>query len=179
VKILLDMDGVLADFVGGISKAHGRPSPFDDPQHHGKYEMTEIWGMEVAEFWKPTDEEFWASLEPTSEATEIVRLATDAVGTENVCLLSSPCAHLGCVPGKLRWIERHFPQFKRRFLFGPRKEFCAAPNRLLIDDWDQNVAYFTAANGNAWLYPRPWNTQAAMSGQGIELLGYRLEGMLR
>jgi hypothetical protein len=73
MRVLLDMDGLIADFVSGISRAHSRPNPYDDPANFGRYEMAEIWGMTDEDFWAPTHEEdFWAELEPTAEAAEIV-----------------------------------------------------------------------------------------------------------
>lgn len=157
MRVLVDMDGVLACFVTGMCRAHGRPNPFEDGTHGGRYFIDEIWGMEPAEFWEPADEAFWAGLDPTPEAHELVALLEAEFGIESLCLLSSPSANLGCIPGKLRWIDKHFPQFSRRFLFGTQKQFCAGPDHLLIDDWEHNVESFRAAGGHAVLFPRPWN----------------------
>jgi 5'(3')-deoxyribonucleotidase len=170
LKILLDMDGVLADFVGGICRAHDRSNPFDDPANRGRYEMTDIWGISATQFWKPADEEFWANLEPTPEASEVVRLAVETVGIDNVCILSSPRSDPHCIPGKIRWIKRHFPELDRRYLFGPRKEFCAGLGRTLIDDYDVNVTGFYNAGGRALLFPRPWNSLGATGMKPAEFL---------
>jgi len=54
----------------------------------------------------------------------------------------------------------HFPQFQRRFLFGPAKAFCASPERVLIDDYDGNVDKFRAAGGHAILVPQSYNSRS-------------------
>lgn len=159
--IFLDLDGVLADFVGGICLAHSRPNPFLDPANAGRYQVDEIWGMAPAEFWKPCDESFWAFLEPTPEAEMIVELADRLVGEENVCVLTAPSENPGCVPGKLRWLDRHFGIGRDRVLFGSCKHFCAAPHAVLVDDHLGNAERFWMFGGHAVLYPRPWNPHGA------------------
>ena len=159
MRILCDLDGVLADFTGGMCRAHGRSNPWTESESAGVYALDKLWGMTPAEFWRPADSEhFWAELEPTPEAFVLVRALEENVGAKNVAFLSSPNLALSCMAGKLRWIRQHFPDYSRRFLFGPRKEFCAgSPAHLLIDDHDSNVQDFRMAGGTAVLFPRPWN----------------------
>ena len=142
-----------------MGRAHGRENPWADGQGAGVYQMEKLWGMTPAQFWSVADaESFWSELEPTPEAFVLVRALEENVGAENVAFLSSPNLSLGCMAGKLRWIREHFPEYSRRFLFGPRKEFCAGSlAHLLIDDHDGNVAAFRQAGGAAILFPRPWN----------------------
>src|SRR5574337_562196 len=151
-KILLDMDGVIADFIGGAARIHGK-----DASTVATWDFLEEWEIAPKDFWSPLGRDFWANLNPTDEAFGIVKMCECAVGPENVCLLSSPCLTDGCMEGKLDWIRRHFPQYSRRYLFGPKKEFCSSADRLLIDDSDANCASFRHAGGQAFLFPRPWN----------------------
>lgn len=157
-RILLDMDGVLADFVGGACQIHSRDNPYQDVCHNGRYDIASILKMSNTEFWQPMGKDFWANLPLTAEALDLVDLVVGYFGLENVCILSSPNLNHESMMGKLIWIERHLPQFRRQFLFGPRKQFCAAPNHVLIDDHDDNARNFTAAGGKGFLYPRPWNS---------------------
>lgn len=151
------MDGILADFVAGVCEAHKKPDPYLEPQNKGNYNIELIWKMNCEQFFAPCDEDFWANLAPMYDAEHIVQTCIDSVGVENVCLLSSPSKNKGCVEGKLRWIIKHFPQFKRRFLFGPKKDFCAAPNRILVDDYKYNIIQFINAGGRTHHHARPWN----------------------
>lgn len=155
---LIDMDGLIADFARGVSKAHGRDYPYDDEQHLGNWDMFTIWNVGHREFFAPCDEEFWANLDKFPEADEIVSLCEQKFGFENIAILSHPSYNPGCMPGKLRWLERHYPRLADGgFIFGKRKKFCANPFTLLVDDYDKNVDDFRARHGNAFLFPRPWN----------------------
>ena len=161
MKILLDLDGVLVDFVSGACRAHGRPDPFAEPLNPevaDQFGMDEIWGMDINEFWEPMKEaSFWEGLEFMPDAKEILKFCERAVGMDNVCLLTSPSRGSGPVVGKVNWIEKHMPEYKRRFLIGSAKEFCASRRSILIDDSDKNTEAFTEAGGNMILVPRAWN----------------------
>lgn len=160
-QALLDMDGVIADFLGGAARAHDRPWPYDDPKALGVWETADLWGITVAEFWAPLrGADYWADLEPTADGFDILEAVEDAFG-DRVCLLTTPSKDPECPAGKLRWIAKHVPQYENRYLMGPSKEFCTGPNRLLIDDRDENVERFVAAGGTAFLLPRPWNKRHA------------------
>lgn len=156
-KCVLDLDGVLADFVTGASIAHGRPNPYLDRSNYGNYYMEKIWGMSVEEFWRPMDEDFWSMLDIMDKAVDLVDFL-DNEFDGNVCILSSPSKNRGCVDGKLHWIKQNFPQLERSFLIGPKKHFCASSQTLLIDDYDRNVNGFREHSGHAYLVPRPWNS---------------------
>jgi 5'(3')-deoxyribonucleotidase len=159
-KVLLDMDGVIADFVAGACAHHGIANPWDRPEMLGEWDFMKALpeGMSATTFWGSLGLDFWANLDKTSEADELVEYLEQRFGEENICILSSPCLTPGCVEGKLLWIKKHYPRLARSYLFGPRKEFCARPNTLLIDDLDHNVWKFREHGGAAILFPRPWNS---------------------
>ena len=156
-RILLDMDGVIADFIGAAALLHEF-----DASAVKCWDFLESFGIDPVAFWSPMGRKFWANVPKTIEADAIVQACEEAVGAENVCLLSSPCDTDGCIDGKRDWIRKHYPQFARRAMFGPAKEFCAAPNRLLVDDSDSNCNAFARAGGVACLLPRPWNLNRGM-----------------
>ncbi len=156
---LVDMDGVLSDFAHGISTAHGRPYPYDDPANLGNFDMDKMWGMTRKEFFAPCDHDFWARLPKYPEADEIVHTCLERFGAENIAILSDPGLYSRtAMTGKHEWLERHFPMLADGgFLFGRRKQVCANPFTLLIDDYDKNVENFAKRHGNTFLVPRPWN----------------------
>lgn len=154
-KCLLDMDGVLVDFVKGICELHQKEDPFK--KGYQGWDMIAEFGMSPSEFWNPCGREFWKNLDWTEEGKEIVAFAEETFGTKNIALLTSPCATDGCIDGKMDWIKKNLPQFRRSFLVGPAKHFCAAPNHFLVDDHDGNIAEFNADHGNGILVPRVWN----------------------
>lgn len=151
------MDGVLVDFIGGVCELHDVSNPYEDHENHGIYDIQNLLGISGAAFWDPLGKSFWANLKPTPYMTDIVNLLVKAYGGENICLLTSPASTEGCIDGKMAWIREHLPAFRRQFLIGPSKEFCAHANSLLVDDSEENVTKFRDAGGAAFLVPGPWN----------------------
>jgi len=160
MKVLLDIDGVLADFVKGACDLHGARNPYLDEDNLGHYEIQELIGISGAAFWEPMGEEFWANLPLTSFAKPIADTLINHYGLQNVCLLTSPVRTPGCVRGKMRWIRKYFPRLARQFLIGPMKEVCAHSNSILFDDYPGNIEKFKVAGGNTFLVPAPWNSKA-------------------
>ncbi len=178
MKILLDLDGVLVDFVGGACKAHGRPNPYAEPlvATAGRYGMDEIWGMGAAKFWKPLkDPKFWEGLEFMPDAEVLLEVCEQAVGAENVCLLTSPSLGSGPVLGKANWIGKRMPGYRLRFLIGSAKTFCAHSGSVLVDDSDHNVDAFRNAGGHAVMVPRAWNRLHTQRHQVLDWVKTRLE----
>lgn len=157
-KVMFDLDGVITDFVKAICKLHGRPDPYENEEHHGNFDMDKIWQMPARDFWSPCGYEFWFGLEFTSEANRLLSMIDNVIGLDRCCILTSPCDTAGCTDGKRDWIKKHLPYFKKRVLIGSCKEFLASPDTLLIDDRDENIAKFLEHGGQAFTFPRPWNS---------------------
>lgn len=166
MKCFLDMDGVLCDFVLAACQLHGADDPYKHDRNLGVWGFDKLIGVDTEAFWKPLGYEFWSTLPWMHDAGYILRLVERTFGKENVCLLTSPCDTAGCVEGKREWVKQNMPDYSRRLLIGSAKEFCAGPNRVLIDDYDHNVKVFRAAGGEAVLVPRKWN-----QGYRLSLLG--------
>lgn len=153
MRVLLDLDGVLADFVRGACALHRVPDPFLKEENLGSYMIQEMIDIYGSRFYDPMGKAFWANLPLTKYAKRIVTILEDYYGSDNICILTSPVRTDGCIDGKMDWIRRHFPQYGRRFLIGPVKDFCASPDSILFDDYAENTANFRAAGGNAFLVP--------------------------
>jgi hypothetical protein len=73
--IFLDLDGVLADFVGGARKRHRCDAPVT------RWDFFGDWNLTPEQFWMPlADAEFWAGLDKTPECDAVVRLAEQHFG---------------------------------------------------------------------------------------------------
>lgn len=177
-RVLLDMDGVLADFVHGACKFHSKENPYVTPEMYGRYDIADILGMTADEFWNPLDGDFWASLDPTPEAFDTLNMLLEFFPEDQICLLSSPTYHEECMEGKIRWVKQYFPSFSRRFLFGPVKEFCAHERNILIDDHDGNIEKFSKAGGLTTLFPRPWNKLHSRSDNPVVAVKRSIEMIL-
>ena len=157
MKCFLDMDGVLADFVGGVCKAHNRTC-YDKPEHLGEFQLEKCWGITAEAFWRPTNNwDFWFNLEKTPEADAIVELAFRNFGEKNVAILTSPSLDRSCVPAKRAWVEKYYPSLAKGMIFSWGKGMIGGPGRVLVDDRDRNVEDWDAAEGYGVLMPRPWN----------------------
>ncbi len=157
-RLGVDMDGLLTRFAQASLAAHGIEA-----------EMTEItsWDFPLdfgfrdtwcQEFWEPLDTDFWANLPWHDEGRELLSLAEDAFGAENVFLVSTAIDFPeGCEAGKKRWIKANLPSYLKRHVFTPAKYALAFPGCVLIDDKDENADEFTDKGGTGIVVPRPWN----------------------
>lgn len=155
--VFFDMDGVLADFVGGACKAHGKHIP---PAEVCWDFMTQI-GFTASDsaFWDPlSNVDFWANLPLLSDGLALFRLVERVVGQNGIGILSSGLCPGSC-DGKRLWLDKHLPGYGKRAAFCTAKEICAAPCKTLIDDHEPNAEKFRLHGGQAVLVPRPWNSR--------------------
>jgi 5'(3')-deoxyribonucleotidase len=157
----IDMDGVVADFVGGIAKAHNKPYPYDE--HHGEdaWHLDKLWGMTQKELFEPCGYDFWVNLDKTPEADMIVGTIEEELSADRVAFLTSPTRNHGCMDGKRDWLKKYYPDFPVFFSVGsggiPPKWMLARPYCMLVEDNSDNARAFQAAGGEALVVPRPWN----------------------
>ena len=158
LKCLLDMDGVITDFVRGTCRLFGWPYIYEPGLgNFGEPEIQKIMNISKTRLFRDMEYEFWRDLPKMHDADEIVNLIEPYFGIKNICILTSPTYNIGCFVGKRKWIELNFPQFKKQMLVGAAKHFCAAPNHVLIDDRLKNCQNFLDAGGKTIMVPRPWN----------------------
>lgn len=155
--ILLDMDGVISDFVTAALTLHDRLDAFEI-WLAGEWDMPTVLGISSSEFWKRIDaegHEFWSQLTPYPWKDELIGVIRQ---TAPFTILSSPSLHAECPTGKINWLREHLSSVFHDFLFGHSKHLCARPNSVLIDDRDSNVERFRAHGGQAILFPQRWNS---------------------
>ena len=145
MHILLDMDGVICDLIGGLNKRFGITDPYLDPSNFGKYEWGEIVGINP---WADLDESFWENLPETAEFSAIMEL----VAGHDVTICTRSIGHLSCKFGKLRWLERR--GLLENVIFTRNKWRFDSNGSVLIDDHDEQIDSFL---GYTVAVPRPWN----------------------
>jgi 5'(3')-deoxyribonucleotidase len=161
MKCLIDLDGVLVDFMTGAHNFHGIPYSYENyPYELGKWDCLPptTSSLSTEEFWDRLDENFWASLDWMPEGKQILAVVEDFFPKEDICILTTPTLNPSCTAGKIRWIQQNMPEYSRRYIVSPAKEFAASPSTLLIDDADHNIKKFSKAGGRTILIPRKWNS---------------------
>lgn len=171
--ILLDMDGVICNWVKGCCLAHNR---HDLAERADAGEYPSNWDMDGelgddADIWWPVDiagEQFWIDLEPYKWMTKLI---------ETIDYTGLPwfiCTHARRTPeshyGKVAWLQQYLGEEFDRIIMTKHKHFMAGPNRLLIDDNEDNCKKFTEAGGRSYLFPQAWNSNSGFS----RLVGLRM-----
>ena len=142
MKIYLDMDGVLADFFGGLEKHF-------DVKHWKQIPKTEESILNL----KGTD--FFNQLEPYPSSNELVDFVINLVGEDGWGINSSPLRgdRDNSAYWKRVWLTRHFmmPNVENLIFTGRKEQFATdrfdgTPN-ILVDDKPDNVSRWINKGG--------------------------------
>lgn len=155
-RIYLDVDGVLANFVGATAELFGfDPSVVDCWDYYPRINMTE------RSFWdgvKDAGSDFWKTIRPYEWLGELYR---DCCRRGPVTLLTAPPPRTdirgAMIAGRVDWIHQQFGDDFRDYFVGCPKERLAAADAVLVDDSESNCKKFAAAGGRVILFPQPWN----------------------
>ena len=167
--VYLDMDGVLADFVGSSIRALGHAPAEVMPrmlEHKGDYDgMYSALDMDEDEFWERLDaleggtvpgSLVWEKMDPYPWRDMILKLCREVAPT---WILTSPSRNAGSSYGKIVWLQTWLGARFRDYILSPRKWHVARPGTLLVDDSDRNVDKWRRKGGEAILFPRIWNSR--------------------
>jgi hypothetical protein len=173
MKVFLDMDGVLVDFVGGAHRVFGKHYDRTAPL---VWEFFKEWGVTFEEFDAKCGIDFWDFLDWMPDGIGIERAVRNKFSLKDIYLLTTPMPNPGSGTGKLRWIKRCMTwAYDRTILSYAPKSLFAKPNTLLIDDKDQNIEEFEAAGGRGILVPRPWNKLHGWANETLQVVKNKLE----
>jgi hypothetical protein len=155
-----DIDGFLARFTEGASRAHGRPT--DETIIWKSWHHWRTWGKEDEALYAVCNREFWANLPPWEDGMQLLRLVESRVGTSRIVFITSPARTPGTGQGKREWVAKHLPQYDpwADVMIGGAKHKLAGPGKVLLDDSDDNCRKFVEHGGEAIVIPRPWNGRA-------------------
>ena len=171
MKIFLDLDGVLVDFVSGIHEVFDEQYKYGDPL---EWNFFKKFGVTFDIVNEACCVDFWADLHWMHDG----RLILDEVQRKfgEIYLLTTPMPNPGSGTGKLLWIKEYIPDlYKRTILSYASKSLLAGPDTLLIDDKDENIAEFVAAGGCGILVPRPWNELHGWADETLQVVKNSLE----
>jgi 5'(3')-deoxyribonucleotidase len=174
--ILLDVDGILADFVGAVLKLVNKPEVQVD-----RWDFHEQLGMTAKEMWATIDlvgHDFWADMPKLQWAHDIVGVIAYYEMVSKTMLCTSPSLWDGCNDGKVAWIKKNFSVFQRRFIITPCKHLLRG-DFILIDDSDENCEKFWENRQEAILFPQMWNANRHRYDERIEYVSDQLGLILR
>jgi len=169
---LLDLDDVLADFMGAALRCHGWTwEEFEEVRKPGTWDMTGPMRLSHEAFWEPIrteGEDFWANLDPLPWFDAVIKLV------ESVCkewyIVSSPPNYLGARSGKEKWLRKAFGNDFDRYLLTPHKHLLANPQTVLIDDKEDNLFRFITSGGGGIIFPTRGNYRWPFADDPVQFL---------
>lgn len=160
-QILLDMDGVLVDFLSGainvLNKEFNKAYTLEEyVNKFGLWETYDFYGISKKQFWDAigSEDNFWLNLKPIPWYKELYSMLSE-IG--DVTILTTPSLDPSCAMQKLQWLDKYMNIKSDSVLMGSRK-YLLAKNGILIDDYYKNVNDFRSFGGEAILVPSVWNT---------------------
>lgn len=167
MRILLDLDEVLCDFIGGACRAFNV-----DAEEINRRCINSPWGSLIPaigqlkgfnlteEFFYAVihqqGEKFWEELEPLPWFQQVIELADDY--SDDWHIISAPSKYPTSYGGKVKWLKKYFGEDFDRFALTPHKSIFAKKGILLIDDRESNITDFIAAGGDGLVFPRHHNS---------------------
>lgn len=165
--ILVDLDGVVANFLCAIANAHDRPDITEFINTHAFrkpstklapiFDIRRELQINDRDFYRPINKQginFWSNIDLLPYAKELV---CKLLKLGNVYFCTSPTIDPQSLAGKAKWIRKHFPGLHQRFVITRHKYLLAKPNAILIDDDPHNIDLFRANGGKVLLFPQIWN----------------------
>lgn len=177
-NLLMDVDGVLTDFLQHSLRWHGR-ADMAGSYPRGEWETPKVLGLSDREFWKKIDFfEFWSTI-PTypgsADFLAAVKAMCDNDGVKLSFCTSSSLQLQVFVPARIRVLDALCREAKiaeqpplyiayrgSKGVFGRRES-------LLVDDYPKNIRSFVEAGGCASLVPMPWNTKEGSEPEGCRI----------
>lgn len=156
LKIYVDMDGVLKDFITASLLTHGRTDLASDKSFPPIYNYWSEMGLSGEEFWKPIaagGAEWWATLKMYPWAEELMQIVGEVDPNWRFC---TRCAAGGSASGKIDWLgSKH--KGRVAYLTNGTKRDLAGPRRVLIDDSEENCREWMEDGGYPILFPASSN----------------------
>ena len=173
--ILIDMDGVIADYYRVILQQTLATITYDE-WPDGCKEFEKHFGMDYGDVMRKVGSNFWATIPKTPWCDALMSAMDSHTVTfeaEKHILTSPPFVnrhrniepvHIAdTVKGKLDWLITHFPHLFHGGMisFSWKKYIAASPTTLLIDDSESNIEDFRLAGGRTLLMPGKHNYRYA------------------
>lgn len=185
MKIFLDMDEVLVDFIGGAcSRWEVQLGDVIGCWEKGVWGMVpplgRVLGRELSqeEFWeKINGVDFWTGLKPHPWMEELI--GTVYQYTKEWYIVTTPSRCPTSYDGKVRWLKKRFGKQFTSFVLTKHKHLLANRDTILIDDKDATVDAFIKAGGLGIVFPRHHNSRHEFSSNPLEKVVEDLSRLIR
>lgn len=157
MRIFLDLDGVIVDYVPSMALFFG--VPVDELYKRwtpGVYEICHALGKDKniwSEVWD-APETIWSEMPEFPWARELFNKCNE---TAETFILTSPINSGTCVSGKVKWIHTFAGREYRNYILTHFKFNCARWDHILIDDREDNINFWEAEGGKGILFPNHGN----------------------
>jgi len=163
-EVFVDMDGVLTDFERRFEQFAGvTPDEFMSQKEiqYGKDKANE-------QFWELVDKQigvrFWAGMPWMPEGEELYKY----IKKYKPSILTSPSREESSRIGKGVWVKRNMSGVPVKFGYGASgKAKFAGPNKILIDDREDNISSWKAAGGIGILFKNTEQVKNELSKLGL------------
>jgi 5'(3')-deoxyribonucleotidase len=166
--VVFDVDGVLADFIGGavaIARAMGCNAPLITTREHQHWDVYPgLDDRDVSLLWKYISEHpmFWSQLDPLVSASEIMKIQDLILGGNRVYFATNRNTP-GAAESTREWIAYYLGCSSANIVITHRKgEFCKVVDAdYYIDDKSENVdcaIWMTDKKTKAYVLTRPYNS---------------------
>lgn len=152
--ILLDCDGVLADFVGGVNRIVTREG--HQPIVPETFRFFAGHPAEAAILAELRTTAFWDGLDVIPGAREAV-FAMSVAGDEVVVATAAWESCAGWETTRRRWLREHFGISPGHVLVVPGKQKCRVRADVFIDDRPETIRSWALRGGRALLFDQPYN----------------------
>jgi len=145
--ILLDMDGVLANFHLAAMRLFNDEEGYNNWPNN-QWDIAEVLGVSESEFWNKVNDagyRFWATL-PDYEWSMWLWKQLQSFKCE-VLICSSPSHDPGCMKGKMMWLQQNFGGSFNDYIFTGHKHLLSREGTILIDDRQSTVDRFNKDDG--------------------------------
>lgn len=150
-EILLDCDGVLADYCRAVHEWIGIPyKPWTSWDGHEEHGIARDKLFEIAQFVS-----FWKEMPVMSGAKKLLA-GLQKIGQVYIC--TAAVSNPNALYGRAVWLKEQLNIDLDRVIFARHKHVFAHKGSLLIDDHVENVEAFRGRGGQAILVERSYNT---------------------
>ncbi len=161
--VLVDVDGVLADFVGGVCARVNETIP--KIVHQFKPTDFKEWdiGKLLPSYWKGIVSKpgFCYNLEPYPDAKEGMKALLDSGA--KIVVVTSPWHSETWISERIEWLALHMKISRQDVIFAEGKHKALIKGDFLIEDSLENAqAWNRNQSGYAHLVNRPWNQDTTL-----------------